>query len=84
MILIVSNDEDDHARAVIESLRRRKGVAAQLLDLSRFPRELHLGLDYDEGAALEAKIAAAHSAAERWRQVSLDERIEQVRQGDTA
>ncbi len=50
MILIVSNDDDDHARAVIESLRRRKSVAVQLLDLSRFPKELHLGLDYEEGA----------------------------------
>ena len=49
MILIVSNSDDDHAQAVMQSLQRRKDVAAQLLDLSRFPRELHLCLDYEEG-----------------------------------
>ena len=49
--------------------------------LNPFDQSVVCSLDYDEGAALEAKIAAAHSAAERWRQVPLDERIEQVRQG---
>ena len=49
--------------------------------LNPFDQSLVCSLDHDEGAALEAKIAAAHSAAEGWRQVPLQERIEQVRQG---
>ena len=49
--------------------------------LNPFDQSLVCSLDYDEGARLEAKIAAAHSAAEGWRQVPLKERIEQVRQG---
>ena len=49
--------------------------------LNPFDQSLVCSLDYDEGAALEAKIATAHSAAEGWRQVPLQERIEQVRQG---
>ena len=47
--------------------------------LNPFDQSLVCSLDYDEGAALEAKIATAHSAAEGWRQVPLQERIEQVR-----
>ncbi len=49
MILIVSNADDDHAQAVMQSLRRRTSVAVHLLDLSLFPKELHLCLDYDDG-----------------------------------
>ena len=49
--------------------------------LNPFDQSVVCSLDYDEGAALEAKIATAHSAAEGWRQVPLQQRIEQVRQG---
>ncbi len=52
MILIVSNSDDDHAQAVMQSLQRRKDVPAHLLDLSRFPQELHLSMDFQEGTDL--------------------------------
>ena len=40
-------------------------------------------VDYDEGARLEAKVARAHDAFRRWRQVPLEERIAQVKAGLT-
>ena len=49
--------------------------------LNPFDQSLVCSLDYDEGPGLEAKIAAAHEAAERWREVPLDDRLEQVREG---
>ena len=49
--------------------------------LNPFDQSIVCGLDYDEGPTLEAKIAAAHEAAERWRQVPLGDRLEQVREG---
>jgi glutathione synthase/RimK-type ligase-like ATP-grasp enzyme len=48
MILIVSWPEDAHAAAVRAELRHRD-VAAVLLDLARFPRELALAIRYDDG-----------------------------------
>ena len=49
--------------------------------LNPFDQSLVCSLDYDEGPGLEAKIAAAHEAAERWREVPLDDRLDQVREG---
>ena len=49
--------------------------------LNPFDQSLVCSLDYDVGPGLEAKIAVAHEAAERWREVPLDERLEQVREG---
>ena len=49
MILVVSHDRDEHARAVLAALRRR-GVPARLLDLARFPRDLAITLSHGDGA----------------------------------
>lgn len=49
MILVVSHDRDEHARAVLAALRRR-GAGARLLDLARFPRDLAITLSYGDGA----------------------------------
>ena len=38
-------------------------------------------IDYDDGAGLEAKVARAHEAFERWREVPLEDRIRQVKAG---
>ncbi|OYR38391.1 hypothetical protein DJ82_12510 [Halorubrum sp. Ib24] len=45
MILVVSEADDDHARAVLDRLERR-GVAARLLDTSAFPQRLSLSMTY--------------------------------------
>lgn len=52
MILIVSNSEDDHAQAVIRRLQRYNDIDVHLLDLSRFPQELHLSMDFQDGTGL--------------------------------
>lgn len=46
MILAISSEDDDHARAVLEGLDR-EGATARLVDLSAFPRRLSLSMDYD-------------------------------------
>lgn len=52
MILIVSSVEDDHAAAVLKELKAQSVVEVQLLDLSRFPQELQLSMDF--GGAVES------------------------------
>jgi hypothetical protein len=49
VILAISSADDDHARAVLDRLDRR-GATARLLDLSEFPRQLGLTMDYDPSA----------------------------------
>lgn len=49
MILIVSSQQDDHARAVLAALARRP-CSAGLLDLSTFPQHLHLSMDFEESS----------------------------------
>jgi acyl-CoA reductase-like NAD-dependent aldehyde dehydrogenase len=46
-----------------------------------YNRELVVTLPYDEGGALEAKLAAARDQFTRWSRLSLDERIAVVKQG---
>lgn len=45
MILVVSSPSDEHGQVVLHELARR-GAVARLLDLSRFPRELRLALQF--------------------------------------
>jgi glutathione synthase/RimK-type ligase-like ATP-grasp enzyme len=49
LILVVSHDRDEHARAVLAALKRR-GAPARLLDLARFPRHLTITLSHGDGA----------------------------------
>ena len=49
--------------------------------LNPFDQSLVCSLDYDEGSALEARIAGAHAAAERWREIPLGDRLERIREG---
>ncbi len=46
MILVISNHLDEHAQAVMVELSRR-GAEARLLDLSRFPLQLGLSMNYE-------------------------------------
>ncbi|WP_276281639.1 MvdC/MvdD family ATP grasp protein [Halorussus caseinilyticus] len=48
MILVVSTEHDRHARVVARQVDR-EGGDARLLDLSEFPRDLRLTIDYDDG-----------------------------------
>ena len=48
MILIISSDQDSHARIVLERVKS-EGKKAILLDLSKFPRESQLSLKYKPG-----------------------------------
>ena len=48
-ILVLSELNDPHARAVIEALAAR-GEEAQLLDLSEFPTRLALSMTFEDGA----------------------------------
>jgi len=48
---------------------------------SPFHQETVVELPYDDGAALEQKVSAAHTAFARWRRTPLDERIEHVKAG---
>lgn len=48
MILIVSTPGDDHASAVIAELSKR-GARSHLLDLSEFPQQLALRMEYNAG-----------------------------------
>jgi hypothetical protein len=49
VILVVSHPGDEHARAVLAALGRRR-VRARLLDLAHFPRRLGVTLPYGTGA----------------------------------
>lgn len=49
MILIISTGEDDHAAAVVTCLAAM-GRDAHLLDLSRFPIDYHVSIDYSRDA----------------------------------
>lgn len=49
--------------------------------LNPFDQSLVCSLEYDEGSALEARIAGAHEAAGRWREVPLGDRLERIREG---
>jgi hypothetical protein len=46
VILVISHHRDEHAQSVMVELSRR-GVATRLLDLSRFPLQLCLSMNYD-------------------------------------
>ncbi len=56
MILVVSHPGDDHSRAVLAALRRR-GAAAALLDLARFPRRIRLSMSWGASGARGTRIA---------------------------
>ncbi len=45
MILVISHDEDDHARAVLDVLGQRSGPEVRMLDVAQFPSKTHLTLD---------------------------------------
>ena len=49
--------------------------------LNPFDQSLVCSLEYDEGSALDARIAGVHEAARRWREVPLGDRLEQIREG---
>jgi len=46
VILVISHHRDEHAQSVMVELSRR-GVTTRLLDLSRFPLQLCLSMNYD-------------------------------------
>lgn len=50
MILIVSSDQDVHARAVLDELQHL-GAEADILDLSEFPMGLQLAIRFDDDSA---------------------------------
>lgn len=58
MILVISSEDDDHARAVLRRLDS-EGVPVRLLDLSNFPEQLGLSMDYgrtDGDGALQTQL----------------------------
>jgi glutathione synthase/RimK-type ligase-like ATP-grasp enzyme len=63
MILVVSADEDRHAHAVTRELDREE-TDVRLLDLSEFPRDLRLTIDYDDGGLPDARLGHADASEE--------------------
>jgi glutathione synthase/RimK-type ligase-like ATP-grasp enzyme len=50
VILIISSAQDVHTQAVLAALKARGHAAVRVLDLSRFPMKMDLGMSFDTGA----------------------------------
>jgi glutathione synthase/RimK-type ligase-like ATP-grasp enzyme len=60
MILVISSDQDLHAKTVLEGLARG-GAQATLLDLSKFPQRLQLSSSYPHSAGHDHHIREGSS-----------------------
>jgi glutathione synthase/RimK-type ligase-like ATP-grasp enzyme len=63
MILVVSSPTDGHASAILETLEAA-GAEAMLLDLSAFPRELQLSMEFERDAGF-ARYELTHNGVAR-------------------
>jgi hypothetical protein len=61
MILVVSSEQDGHATEVLSRLKSR-GAEARLLDLSGYPRQSRLSLEFDSSGRRERRMAGAGPA----------------------
>ena len=51
MILIISNERDDHAQAVLRYLER-DSIEAYIVDLSMFPKRMQLSINYGKDKSI--------------------------------
>lgn len=63
LVLVVSSEDDDHARAVLSRLSE-KGTRAELLDLSRYPQRASLTLSYGRDGAHRFGLRRSDSGEE--------------------